>query len=217
MSVGQNQNRRPERHRPRPSARAGFTLVEIMVAMAVFAVLALAAYGALSSLLRTRVAVVEDSQRLARVQKTLLGMGRDLLQVTPRPIRDGYGELLSAISHDPGQPLVLTRGGRTNPTGLARSSLQRVGYQLEDGILYRLRWSVLDSPIGSEPARQELLDRVQELTFRFRDSSSWLEYWPSADLINQPGWETLMPRAVEVVLELEGLGRITRIFLVRED
>lgn len=216
MSVRAERKRQGQGSARGISSQSGFTLVEILVAMAVFAVLGVAAHGALSSVLFAREAVLEDSQRLARIQKTMLTMGRDMLQAMPRPVRDGYGQLQPAMGYEPGSILALTRGGRMNPTDQPRSSLQRVGYQLEDGTLYRLRWLVLDPTSGLEPARQVLLDRVDGLSFRFQGSDDWVEQWPPFDQTDHPGWETLLPRAVEVVLELEDLGTITRILLVLE-
>lgn len=191
---------------------AGFTLLELLVAMAVFAVLAVMAYQGLSAVLTTRAAVERQADRLRELQTAWLLIGRDLQQTSPRWIRDELGsELVPIKGGESFIPLLeFTRAGYRNPAGLPRSSLERVAYQVKLNELSRWRWRVLDRTQDSQPVARVVLTGINRVALRFLDASrEWQPTWPPPDLA--PGGADL-PRAVEVTLELEDWGRITRLF-----
>lgn len=196
---------------PRRSER-GFTLIELLVALAVFAILSVMAYGGLRSVLETRDRTDVEAARLAEVQTAMLLMGRDIRQLVRRPVRDIYGDLqqpLAAVHN--GEPrLELTRGGYRNPMEPTRSSLQRVGYALDEGVVYRVFWPVLDRGMDTEPERMRLLGEVEEIGLRFLDGTGrWHDAWPPVDQGVGPAG---LPLAVEFILDLEDWGRVTRLF-----
>ena len=200
------------------AAARGFTLLELLVALAVFAILATAAYGGLRNVLVTRAAVETQSQRLAAVQLAFHRLGQDLEQAAPRGVRDEYGEPQAALLGDElaDERLILTRAGWDNPLGQPRASLQRVAYRLRDGQLWRLHWPVLDRGSPIEPRETMLLDQVRELRLRFVDhNASWRNGWPppAADASTPRDLDAL-PRAVEISLTLEDWGEITRLLLL---
>jgi len=196
----------------------GFTLLELLVALAVFAILATAAYGGLRTVLFTRAAVETQSQRLAAVQLAFHRLGQDIEQAAPRGIRDEYGEPQAALLGDElaDERLILTRAGWANPLGQPRASLQRVAYRLRDGQLWRLHWPVLDRGGLVEPRETSVLDQVRELRIRFLDqNASWRNDWPppASDDSSQRDLDAL-PRAVEISVTLEDWGEITRLLLL---
>ena len=193
----------------------GFTLLELLVALAVFSIMAIAAYSGLRNVLYTRAAVEEQNRRLAAVQLAVYRLEQDIEQTVPRGIRDEYGEpqaalLGGALADD---RLTLTRAGWDNPLGQPRATLQRVAYRLRDGRLWRLHWPVLDRGGRIEPRETLLLDRVREFKARFLDQDDWRDDWPpplvSGDE-NKPDPDRL-PRAVEIRLILEDWGEIIRL------
>jgi general secretion pathway protein J len=192
----------------------GFTLLELLVALAVFSIMAIAAYGGLRNVLYTRAAVEEQNRRLAAVQLAVYRLEQDIEQTAPRGIRDEYGEpqaalLGGALADD---RLILTRAGWDNPLGLPRAALQRVAYRLRDGRLWRLHWPVLDRGGLLEPRETLLLDRVREFKARFLDQDDWRDDWPPPPGADEnPPDPDRLPRAVEINLTLEDWGEITRL------
>lgn len=116
------------------------------------------------------------------------------------------------------QGIEFTRGGRRNPAGFPRSSLQRIGYTIQDGWLLRLSWRVLDRAQDSAPISQPLLDRVDGVIFRFLDNAGvWHDQWPPEKTPQPVSPPSPFPArnlllAVEVNLDIQNFGRITRLY-----
>lgn len=202
---------------------SGFTLLELLVAIAIFAVLAAMAYGGLNTILNTSHYAAIQVERLTRIQFAVATLSRDFFQVADRQIRDEYGDQqLSFLAGGPrgNKGIEFTRGGRRNPGGFLRSSLQRVGYAVQEGQLLRFSWKVLDRAQDNTPMAVPIIDRVEVdgLTFRFLDANGiWHNQWPPDDTKQLPtdtpiSTTSTMPRAVEMNLNLEDFGRITRLY-----
>jgi len=199
--------------------QTGFTLLELLVSIAIFALLAAMAYGGLNLIMKERDATDKHAERLAQLQRTFLWLGRDIEQTINRPIRDEFGDKqLALMGVEVGRyQLELTRDGWRNPAGRTRSHLQRVAYGVKDEKLVRAYWNVLDRAQDSQPLETVLLDGVIRMELRFlpkKDDKQkdWVDSWPSSSLGTQPSDDP--PRAVEVTLETEAEGRITRLFRV---
>ncbi len=195
------------KHRARA---AGFTLIELVVALAIFALLSIMAYGSLRVVLDARENTEEQAERLAALQLAFTVIGRDLEQAVNRPVRDEFGDRTAAMAGT-GAQIEFTRAGWRNPAGLRRSELQRISYILDGDTLRRLSWPVLDRVQSSAPFDTVLLEGVQEIEIRFLDSQDqWLSFWPAPEA-GTPAASAL-PRAVEISVDTEHWGRITRLF-----
>jgi general secretion pathway protein J len=196
-----------------------FTLIEVLVALAIFGVMSLLAYAALGTSLSNADLLNARMDRLQAIQRSVRGLSSDLMQAAPRPVRQELGDTLGpAMQTDLTSQfaLELTHGGWNNPAGLPRGTLQRAAYRIEDGSLVRYHWTVLDRTFSNEPIAIVLLDDVESLTFRYLQSNGeWIEVWPPAD---QPGSGDVRarPRAVEFILNLADEGEITRIIEVAQ-
>jgi len=198
-------------------AIAGFTLLELIVALAIFAVLATMAYAALNAVLTARKQVAAKSAQLSALQAALMIMERDVEQAVPRGIRDEFGDPQPALQGGGAgvTMLSLTRDGWSNPLGLARSHLQRVAYQFNDKQLIRQSWSILDRAPNTEAYSEVLLSNVTTMDLRFLgQDGQWSGYWPPQTPGSQSGAIVPPPRAVEINLDLAEGGRITRLFRV---
>lgn len=197
----------------------GFTLLELLVAVSVFAVIAALASGGFNSVLNTASRSEEQMTRLAELQKAMTIIARDVEQAVERPIRDSFGDTLSPfIGSQSTNLLEFSRTGRRNPGQAARSHLQRIGYRHEEDVLYRLSWAVLDRAQDSEALEYELLSGVNEIEIRYLDNNrEWQDQWPPLQAA-QPGTSSnsnALPKGVEITLDIEGLGPVPRVFRVR--
>ncbi len=189
---------------------AGFTLIELLVALMIFAVLSVMAYGGLNLVLDTRERVAARTDLLAELQMGFTLIGRDLEQAINRGVRDEFGDPMVAMVANGGR-MEFTRAGWRNPAGLPRSELQRVSYRLDDDELKRITWPTLDRTQANETSETLLLGGVTEFEFRFlKQDGEWLSFWPPAGDGQQIG--TGLPRLVEISLETEQWGRVTRVF-----
>lgn len=195
--------------------QSGFTLIEVMVAVGIFAIVGMASHAVLSSVLGANESSKEYSKRFGQLQRVMLKMERDFIQAVPRQVRtDGeaaadivmMGERFLLDSEFDG--VAFTRIGWRNPgMVMPRSDVQRVAYKVEEGVLQRQYFVYPDPASGEEPKTQELLDQVEGLTFQYHDGSEWKESWQAKKL----------PLAISVTLTLGDYGEIKRVFLMPGD
>lgn len=195
-----------------PTRTRGFTLLELIVVIAIFAVFSLMAYGGLDSVLKTRRQVELAQDRIAQLQKAYLRLRNDLQQVRDRPARDGFGDVQPALRADGAGYLEFTRAGWTNPLYLPRAGLERVAYRFEEGKLIRASWRVLDRAQDSVPVEAVLLDELEDVRWRYLDAvREWRDSWP-IPAPDQVDADVPPPLAVEVTLEPRDLGEVTLLF-----
>jgi len=207
------------------STYRGFTLLEVLVAVAIFAVVGTLAMTGYTQLARQSEHIEENMKRVRGIQLAVMRFTQDFAELEPRPVRDPLGSAAQPALLADGRSTTLvelTRAGWSNPAAVQRATLQRAAYRLEDNKLYREHWLVLDRTLATEPIRVELLDKVRSVRFRFMDANRvWQEAWPAQNLNSAPAGLTTgapgmteRPLAVEVVLELEDWGTLTRIIEV---
>ena len=205
--------------RPVVSRQAGFTLLEVLIAIGITALIGIGIWQVMSGVINSRNGVDRVSTQFEQVQKTVLLIERDIFQVVNRPIRDAYGDAQFAITTraDP-YALELTRQGWRNPLNDPRSELQRVAYSLDGTTLHRWQWQVLDRAQDSQPLDQVLLKDVDQLQVRFLDShNQWVDAWPEQQVIDQQNVDPSivpMPRAIEIAFDQKQFGHISRIFVL---
>jgi general secretion pathway protein J len=197
---------------------SGFTLLELLVAIGVFALFSVMAYGGLTQVLESRDRVDAERAYWTGLARAMLRIEDDLLQARPRKIRDIDGAVRPELEGRPtdtralAEPAIeFTRGGVLSLSAGARSDLQRVGYKFLEGKLLRLTWPVLDRAPTTKPQETVLLDGLEELTVQFYGpAGGWLASWPQTG----GGTTSPLPRAVEFTFKLRGRGELKRVFLV---
>lgn len=198
----------------RRSAITGFTLIEVLVALAVFGVLSVLAYMSLAQTLANSDLLTTRMDRMQSIQRTMSYLSTELLQTAPRPVRVELGDapipaLQSSLVSD--FALQLTHGGWPNAAGTPRSTMQRTAYRVEDGELIRYYWNVLDRTVNNTPIGTVMLEDVDSLTFRYLQANGdWTDEWPPLAPQGAPPLRVL-PRAVEILLVLPDEGEINRV------
>lgn len=199
-------------------AARGFTLLELLIAIAIFALLGLGTYRMLDSVLQTDKVTRAHEQQLRELVRAMAAFERDLLQVQARPARDAFGEPRAAVLGEEGESptLELTRSGWRNPLGQARASVQRVRWQRSGEQWQRLYWTVLDQAQDSQPQVQQALDGVTRLQMRYRDQKgTWHNSWPPEQK-NPADALIALPQAVELILEHRRYGELRRLLRLPE-
>jgi general secretion pathway protein J len=185
--------------------QGGFTLFEMLIAVAIFAVMGVIAFGGLSQMTRTGQAIVEANDRLSDLQFAVVYFSRDWTQVSPRKIRNQYGDEESNIIIEDGI-VTFTRSGWSNLLGHKRSSLQRVQYLVVDKQLVRRHWRSLDQGIGELPLQVVLLDRVESMEVELLVAQGEpIRSWPLDS--SREG----APIVLAFRLDLSDMGEITRL------
>jgi general secretion pathway protein J len=193
----------------------GFTLLEVLIAISIFALMSMASYQILQGVIRSGEISKRHSNELLKIQRAMLIIEQDFTQIIARASRNetGDNETLSVLtvgkslfeSEDEG--IEFTRLGWTNPLDLLpRSNLLRVRYRLYDGKLQRLYFLYPDIVAGQKPEIQTLLDDVEKLSFRFW-SNGWKKTWSE---------KNKLPAGIEINFTSKQFSKINRQFLVPE-
>ncbi|HSC16602.1 MAG TPA: type II secretion system minor pseudopilin GspJ [Gammaproteobacteria bacterium] len=192
----------------------GFTLLELLVAVAILAIIGVIALVGLNRIIDQQALARERAERWQEIQLAIRLITQDLAQLHPRATREELGETYQpSLLADPSAQFALefSRGGWANPAGLPRGTVLRVAYNWEDDKLVRWHWAVMDRTLSTPPVRAEILDGVTNVEVRFLDrSGEWHLEWPPLD---RRGPQSLIsePRAVEFAIELTDLGRVFRL------
>lgn len=190
----------------------GFTLLEVLLALVVFAGLSMTAYQVMQGVLKNDEITREKVDRLADVQRAVSTLERDFTQIIPRATRVN-GETSKVVfqavryqMESDDWSAIFVRGGWLNPGGmLVRSQLQKVGYRLRENKLERLSYLYLDPVIGTEPTVTTVLEKVEGFKLRFHNGTQWVDEWTSTATV---------PFGIEVELKLQDYGKIRRVFLI---
>ncbi|HSH41124.1 MAG TPA: type II secretion system minor pseudopilin GspJ [Arenicellales bacterium] len=193
----------------------GFTLLEMVVAIAIFAIIAAISYSALNNFLDARAHITASNERLRALQTVFALLEQDLRFAVNRGVRDEYGDFEPAFTGGldqplaPGERLRLTTA-RPAPVGSGGHRLTRVAWRLEDGALYRVAWRVLDRDIDSEAYARRLMTDIDDIDFRF------FSFDDGNDLREESEWREAirLPAGVEVSLLASGEEAYRRVFQV---
>lgn len=191
----------------------GFTLLELLVAVAIFALLGVGSYRLLASTINTRDTAKKHDDALIQLQRTFIVMNRDFAQAIARPIRDEYGDAVSALLLK-NNVLELTRAGLPNPLKQVRSDLQRISYQVNSkNELVRSAWQQLDRDRGVKPQQTVLLKKVKTMNIKVHNQNGGTNNdWPSFQGNADKKHLTDLPRGIEIIINVEPWGEVTRIF-----
>ena len=189
-----------------------FTLIEILVALFIFALVALISGQLLSRTLSAQDQLQDRGERLALVHRAMQIVQRDLLQLTNRPIRNSDDlERLGPLLINTDGFLEMTRMGWRNPLRHSRSEMQRISYRLEDEKLIRGYWHILDRGYDAEPAFQTMLEDVKRVEFYVLDiQGEEHKFWPPM----RQNEQVADPIAIILRIEIAPFGVIERIWQV---
>lgn len=214
--------------KPVPSSQAGFSLIEVLAAVMVFALISALSIGLLTTALRGKEASEEALDGLATVQRINALLRDDVGQMVMRSVRredglrdprvfaldvEGADPLAPARLDEPREILVLTRTGWANPGGLQpRSGLQRVAWIYDGRDLYRETGPYPDPASGMRPTRQLIAENVANLQLEGLVGSQWSSVIQARASVDGEA-QARPPRAIRVRYELAAMGLMEHVLL----
>lgn len=194
-----SQSRRSAEHgftARRRSAEHGFTLVEVMVSLLIFGMIAAAGVAILSFSVKAQSAIGSKLDDLSALTRTMSILSADLAQASLRGARDESGAPLPAFLGDSGSgamPMLrFVRGGWSNIDGAARASTQKVAYRVADGAFQRIAYPMIDGAQPLSPAA--LLPNVRQVGLRYRLAGAWSDRWDGVQGVP-------LPEAMEITIQ----------------
>jgi general secretion pathway protein J len=185
-------------------AEAGFTLIEVMVSLLIFGMIAAAGAAILSFSVRAQGTTGAKLDDMTALTRTMSILSADLAQARDRPARDEAGTVLPAFVGQAAS-LRLVRAGWSNLDGAPRASLQKVAYQMQDGTLQRIAYPMVDGAQPLPPAA--LMTHVRQVALRYRIAGAWSDRWDGATGVP-------LPDALELRVQRGDGTLFTQMFLV---
>ena len=198
-------------HTTTPSRGRGFTLIEVLWALAIFGVLCLLAYRATAAMSDSEARLTAEATRWRSLEALFARFEADTRGAVPRSSRTGGGvepAWLAATDSAGQATLIFTRAGPefVNEPGMQG---QRIGYRLRDGAIEIAYWPHLDNPANTKPTIYRLAEGVATWRIDYlTDSGAWRSRWPLLG-------DAAIPRAMRVNLTLIGGESIERWFAMR--
>lgn len=193
----------------RPALKRGFTLIELVAAMTIFAIIAVIAQQSLFSTMAHSDRLRGNASDLAELELAVSLVTRDLQNIAPRAARTGQAQSEPAlILSDGGRSLGFTRSGVVDPTQAPRGPFVRVSYQQGlDQQVQRLVWDRVDRPGSSQPRQGTLWAGIKAARFAVYDNGQWLDSWPPKDKTDL----TALPQGISVTFQTDRWGQIDRV------
>jgi general secretion pathway protein J len=218
----------------------GFTLIEVVIAISIFAMLGFASYKVVHGLSLARDSITKNSEDLRWFVRAMNVVNRDLTQLTPRKIIDESGKTIAAFDTHGDYLVEFTRVGVPNPLMVKRAKVARVAYRFsqeldseelkqieknelvlkavgdgKQGYLLRYVWPVLDRGNKDAPQMQVVLAGVNNLEFEYlEDKDKWNDEWPPT---NDTGGSSVtdLPYAIKLKINTKKYGLLERFFQIR--
>jgi general secretion pathway protein J len=189
----------------------GFTLLEILVALFIFTIIAVIMTSALHTVLTTQTETEKQAAKLTKLQMALLIFSRDIEQAIDRPINNAAGSREASFIGETDR-VIFTHAGFANPFGqIQRSTLQRTTYFKNNNSFIRQSWQALDQVSNTPTQQRDLFAPVTELKFKYLDNHSKLHNsWPPPD---QPNASAL-PRGIQIIFTLPTWGEISQFYII---
>jgi len=190
----------------------GFTLLEVLVAVSIFALISLASFSLFNTVITSEEKSSKRIDSMSDIQRAFILIERDFLQIARRSLRLNGDSPLSNFIHTDGsnfestsQSIGFVRNGWTNPgLLLPRSDMQSVAYQVNEETLERIHFNFVDASLSEEPKVRKLLKGVNDISFEFYYGNKWNKTYEGSGL----------PRAISIELDTQEFGVLKRKFLL---
>ena len=188
----------------------GFTLIEVLVALAVLAVFATFAWHATASLVEGEARLVSEARRWQTLDAMYARIEADVRAAVPRAVRVPGGRehaWAGGVDANGQSAFAFTRAGG-DPAEPGAEGV-RLAYRLNGGTAEIVYWPRLDRGTGGEPVAYAIADGIARLDVRYADDDGeWTDRWP-------PDRREGLPRALVVAVTLADGARLERFIVLR--
>ncbi|MBX9599026.1 MAG: type II secretion system minor pseudopilin GspJ [Burkholderiales bacterium] len=190
----------------------GFTLIELMVAVIIFAFISVVSYRIITSLVTTKEVAGAAQTKWGDLSLLMSNFGGSWNRVIPLVARDQDGNILPAVLGSPklkgmyDSQLELTLSGFVGDQVYGTSPPKRVGYRFYNGSLYLVTWPALNRVLSTQPVIDLLIGNVQlfEVVYLYPDNQ-WRDSWPPVG-----GDPTVLPTGIKFTFQLKTGEKIER-------
>ncbi len=186
---------------------AAYTLIEVIIALAIFAILATISVGLLGRAFDTSARIKAKIDPLAEFQLAITRINRDIAQIVER----GASSFVGQTNY-----VEFIRGGRIIPDEEeAKSTLQRVALLCGNNEkLIRKTWSRVDPLTMDDYQEQVLIHHLESCEFSYLDkNNTWVYEWPISTSESKEKTPPF-PRAIKFTLILKNFGSIPLLFII---
>jgi general secretion pathway protein J len=199
-----------------PARQAGFTLIEVLISILLFGIIAAVCYQGLGAVMMARERVTLENGKLRSVALALTRLEVDLGSLVEHPVHDVAGPLQPAslvgnpVYRAEEASLMFTREGDRDADGNPGAPA-RVGYRLREGTLERLAWPVLDAAPRVQAQAAPLLEGVSNVEFAYLSADGQQgPIWPRGT--TAAGTPSSAPAAISIRLTLSDGTQLSRLF-----
>lgn len=186
----------------------GFTLLEVLIALALTAGMSLMCWQVLHGVLLTSATIKQQSTRFTQLQFAVTLLERDFSQaILPSTARNHQAAMSSVkqklLSESQGH---FVRHNWLNPGArLPRTELEEVAYRLSQGSLERISFRYPQQGDNTTPTIIPLLSGVE---------SFHIAYYRDGKVMDRWNMFSVLPDSVMITLRLAGVGEIYRHIIV---
>lgn len=194
----------------------GYTLIEVMIALVVFAIIATLSSSVMYHVFDIRERVAIQANQLGELQSAIILLEHDIVQYIPRAVRANDMHTFSSFVGTY-QYMEFTRGGLVNPGAMAkRSGLKRVAYVCSQNQLVRRTWEVVDTPERKNYQDRLILSNLKSCAFSYISIyQQVMQEWRAYN-VEQNQKIQAIPSGVQLVVDPFGWGKMTFLFVIPE-
>lgn len=184
----------------------GFTLVELLIALAILGLLSVLGYRAVAALATSETRLTAEADRWRTLDHLFARLEADCRAAQPRDVRTGESTEPAwlGVVDDAGNAVLRFSRAGSEFVLEPGSAGQRIGYRLRNGVIEVMYWPGLDQPAGAAPAVYPLASGVASMRLSYLDSrGGWRDRWPAFG-------EPKVPRALRVGVQLGSGERVER-------
>ena len=195
---------------------AGYTLIEVIIALAVFALLAVMSTSAIYHTFNTRARLAAQTDTLNKLQLAVIRIRRDTEQWVERSTRGNEGRMFPAIIGESNY-VEFTRTGLVNANDETRSTLERVAYVCLKSKLIIRTFEMLDGPNRKKYEYQMLIDNLNSCSFSYLSPKREnLPEWQIFSIQNNTNERSVLPMALIINIEPINQGALKLLFVIPE-